>query len=495
MDPDLLSSAAAAGGVRGSPLPDISGLTADSREVRPGYLFAALPGNKLDGRRFIADAVTRGAVAILTDDAQDLDALRMDGGPVAIVTDPNPRRRLALMAARFHAPQPHTIAAVTGTSGKTSVAAFARQLWQSVGRPAASLGTLGIVAPGFVRPGALTTPDPVTLHRELAELARAGIDHVALEASSHGLDQYRLDGLAITIAAFTNLSHDHLDYHPTMAAYFAAKSRLFADLLPPGGTAVLNADAGEFAALAAIARRRGHRIIAYGRAESADLRLVDAAFERGHLVLALRILGREATVTLHHLAGDFQAMNALAAFGIALASGCRADDLLTAMAGLDSVPGRMQLVAAHPNGAPIYVDYAHKPDALQTVLNALRPHVGGRLVVVFGCGGDRDVGKRPIMGEIAYRLADTVIVTDDNPRSERPEAIRAAILAACPGAREIGDRHAAIRAAIVGLAPGDLLVIAGKGHESGQIVGKTVHPFDDAVVAREIVAEMTGTAP
>jgi UDP-N-acetylmuramoyl-L-alanyl-D-glutamate--2,6-diaminopimelate ligase len=335
----------------------------------------------------------------------------------------------------------------------------------------------------------------VTLHRELAELARAGIDHVALEASSHGLDQYRLDGLAITIAAFTNLSHDHLDYHPTMAAYFAAKSRLFAELLPPGGTAVLNADAGEFAALAAIARRRGHRIIAYGRAESADLRLVDAAFERGHLVLALRILGREATVTLHHLAGDFQAMNALAAFGIALASDCRADDLLTAMAGLDSVPGRMQLVAAHPNGAPIYVDYAHKPDALQTVLNALRPHVGGRLVVVFGCGGDRDVGKRPIMGEIAYRLADTVIVTDDNPRSERPEAIRAAILAACPGAREIGDRHAAIRAAIVGLAPGDLLVIAGKGHESGQIVGKTVHPFDDAVVAREIVAEMTGTAP
>jgi UDP-N-acetylmuramoyl-L-alanyl-D-glutamate--2,6-diaminopimelate ligase len=495
MDPELLSSAAPAGGLRGSPIAEISGLTSDSREVRPGYLFAALPGNKLDGRRFIADAVTRGAVAILTDDAHGLETLRTDRNPVAIVTDANPRRRLALMAARFHAPQPRIIAAITGTSGKTSVAAFARQLWQRSGRPAASLGTLGIVATGFVRPGALTTPDPVTLHQELAELAHAGIDHVALEASSHGLDQYRLDGLSITIAAFTNLSHEHLDYHPTMAAYFAAKSRLFAELLPAGGTAVLNADAGEFAALAAICRRRGHRILAYGRAESADLRIVDAAFERGHLVLALRILGRETAVTLRHLAGDFQAMNALAAFAIALAAGCAADDLLTAMEELDSVPGRMQRVAAHPNGAPIYVDYAHKPDALQTVLKALRPHVGGRLVVAFGCGGDRDVGKRPIMGEIAHRLADTVIVTDDNPRSERPEAIRAAILAACPGAREIGDRRAAIRAAIVGLAPDDLLVIAGKGHESGQIVGTVVHPFDDAAVAREIVAEMQGTTP
>jgi UDP-N-acetylmuramoyl-L-alanyl-D-glutamate--2,6-diaminopimelate ligase len=495
MDPELLSAAAPAGGSGGSPSPEISGLTADSREVRPGYLFAALPGVKLDGRRFIDDAVARGAVAVLTGDASGLDALRSGETPVAVVTDANPRRRLALMAARFHAPQPHTIAAITGTSGKTSVAAFARQLWQRMGHKAASVGTLGIVAADFIRAGALTTPDPVTLHRELAALARAGIDHVALEASSHGLDQFRLDGLAVSIGVFTNLSHDHLDYHPTMAAYLAAKTRLFAELMPSDATAVLNADVPEFASLAAICRRRGHTILSYGRAESADLRIVATAFRNGQLALSLRIFGAEATVALRRLAGDFQAMNAMAAYGVALASGGRADLLLDALAELDSVPGRMQRVAAHANGAPIYVDYAHKPDALQTVLNALRPHVAGKLVVVFGCGGDRDAAKRPLMGEIAHRLADRVIVTDDNPRSEQPALIRAAILAACPGASEIGDRRAAIRAAIAGLAPNDLLVIAGKGHESGQIVGKTVHPFDDATVAREIVAELAGTPP
>jgi UDP-N-acetylmuramoyl-L-alanyl-D-glutamate--2,6-diaminopimelate ligase len=493
MESDLLSAAAPAGGSGGSPSPDISGLTADSRDVRPGYLFAALPGVKLDGRRFIADAVSRGAAAILTDDANGLDALRHGDRPIAIITDANPRRRLALMAARFHAPQPRTIAAITGTSGKTSVAAFARQLWQRTGHKAASVGTLGIVAPDDIRAGALTTPDPVTLHRELAALARAGIDHVALEASSHGLDQFRLDGLAVSIGVFTNLSHDHLDYHPTMAAYLAAKTRLFAEIMPSDATAVLNADVAEFAGLAATCRRRDQTILSYGRAESADLRIVATEFRDGRLALTLRIFGAEATVVLHHLAGDFQAMNAMAAYGVALASGGRADLLLDALAELDSVPGRMQRVATHPNGAPIYVDYAHKPDALQTVLRALRPHVGGRLVVVFGCGGDRDMAKRPVMGAIAHRLADRVIVTDDNPRSEPPEAIRAAILAACPGATEIGDRRAAIRAAIAGLAPKDLLVIAGKGHESGQIVGKIVHSFDDTTVAREIVAEVAGT--
>jgi UDP-N-acetylmuramoyl-L-alanyl-D-glutamate--2,6-diaminopimelate ligase len=495
MDCELLSAAAPAGGSERSPSPEISGLTADSREVRPGYLFAALPGAKLDGRRFIDDAVARGAAAILIDDARGLDALRSGRNAVAIVTDANPRRRLALMAARFHAPQPHTIAAVTGTSGKTSVAAFARQLWQRTGHPAASLGTLGIVAPDFIRAGALTTPDPVTLHRELAELARAGIDHIALEASSHGLDQFRLDGLAVSIGVFTNLSHDHLDYHPTMATYFAAKTRLFAEIMPSDATAVLNADVPEFAPLAAICRRRGQTILTFGRAESADLRMLATEFRNGRLTLSLRIFGAEATVVLRNLVGDFQAMNAMAAYGIALASGGRADQLLETLAELDSVPGRMQRVAAHPNGAPIYVDYAHKPDALQAVLSALRQHVAGRLVVVFGCGGDRDAAKRPLMGAIAHRLADRAIVTDDNPRGERPELIRAAILAACPGASEIGDRRAAIRAAIVGLAPSDLLVIAGKGHESGQIAAGTVHPFDDATVAREIVGELAGAAP
>ena len=494
MDCELLSAAAPAGGSEGSPSPEISGLTADSREVRPGYLFAALPGVKLDGRRFIDDAMTRGAVAILTDDARGLGALGGKEPPIAVVTDVNPRRRLALLAARFHAPQPHTIAAITGTSGKTSVAAFARQLWQRTGRPAASLGTLGIVAPGLTRAGALTTPDPVTLHRELAELARAGVDHVALEASSHGLDQFRLDGIAVSIGVFTNLSRDHLDYHPTMEAYFAAKTRLFAEIMPGDATAVLNTDVPEFAPLAAICRRRGQTILSFGRAETADLRIVETDFRGGHLALSLRIFGAEARVVLQHLVGQFQAMNAMAAFGIALASGGRADQLLEALAGLDSVPGRMQHVAAHPNGAPIYVDYAHKPDALQTVLGALRPHAGGRLVVVFGCGGDRDAGKRPLMGAIAHRLADRVVVTDDNPRGEQAAPIRAAILAACPGASEIGDRRAAIRAAIAGLAPSDLLVIAGKGHESSQIIGGTVHPFDDAAVAREIVAELAGAA-
>jgi UDP-N-acetylmuramoyl-L-alanyl-D-glutamate--2,6-diaminopimelate ligase len=495
MDSELRSAAAPADGSGGSPSPEISGLTADSREVRPGYLFAALPGAKLDGRRFIDDAVARGAVAILTDDSRDLDVLRSGRNAIAIVTDANPRRRLALMAARYHAPQPGTVAAITGTSGKTSVAAFARQLWQRTGRPAASLGTLGIIAPDFIRAGALTTPDPVTLHRELAELTRAGIDHVALEASSHGLDQFRLDGLAVSIGVFTNLSRDHLDYHPTMAAYFAAKARLFAEIMPSDATAVLNADVPEFAPLAAICRRRGQTIVSFGHAETADLRIVATDFRNGHLTLSLRIFGAEATVALRDLVGDFQAMNAMAAYGIALASGGRADQLLEVLAELDSVPGRMQRVAAHPKGASIYVDYAHKPDALQTVLTALRPHVAGRLVVVFGCGGDRDAGKRPLMGAIAHRLADRVIVTDDNPRSERPARIRAAIVAACPGAGEIGDRRAAIRAAILGLAPSDLLVVAGKGHESGQIVGGTVHPFDDATVAREIVAELAGAAP
>src|SRR5260221_2514996 len=324
MESELLSAAAPAGGSGGSPSPDIAGLTADSREVRPGYLFAALSGSKLDGRRFIDDAVARGAVAILTDDARGLDDLRSFGQPVTIVTDANPRRRLALMAARFHAPQPRTIAAITGTSGKTSVAAFARQLWQRTGRPAASLGTLGIVAPDFIRTGALTTPDPVTLHRELAALARAGIEHVALEASSHGLDQFRLDGLAVSIGAFTNLSHDHLDYHPSMAAYFAAKTRLFAEIMPSDATAVLNADAPEFAPLAALCRQRGHTILSYGRAEGADLRILATEFRHGQLALSLRIFGAEATVALRHLAGDFQAMNAMAAYGIALACGGRA---------------------------------------------------------------------------------------------------------------------------------------------------------------------------
>jgi len=473
--------------------PDIRGLAADSRNVRPGFLFAALPGSKLDGRRFVDDAVARGAVAILTDDPASFSGLALREPPVAVVFDPNPRRRLARIAARFYAPQPETLVAVTGTNGKTSVTAFARQIWQHLGHRAASLGTIGIVGPDFVQPGSLTTPDPVTLHRELNILARSGIDHVALEASSHGLDQYRLDGLELAAAAFTNLTRDHLDYHRDMEAYFAAKARLFTELLPPDGTAVLNADSAEAARLGQLCRQRGQTVLTFGAASGADLRLVAARPLDTGQELRLEVFGEHRELVLP-LVGSFQASNALAALGLAIATGAPVERALEALPKLEGVPGRLQQAAKHSSGAPVIVDYAHTPDALATVLGALRAHCRGRLVVVFGCGGDRDAGKRPQMGEIARRLADRVIVTDDNPRSEDPVAIRRAILDRCPEAEEIGDRARAIRRGLELLQPGDLLLIAGKGHESGQIVGGITHPFDDAAVARQAIAELAGGA-
>ena len=474
--------------------PDIRGLAADSRQVEPGFLFAALSGLRVDGRQFIDDAVARGAAAILIGDPASLPDLHRRHPAMPIVVDANPRRRLALMAARFYTPQPKTVVAVTGTNGKTSVVTFTRQIWQLLDRRAASLGTLGISGPGIERPGALTTPDPVTLHRELQALARHRIDAVALEASSHGLDQFRLDGLDVAAAAFTNLTRDHLDYHRTLEAYFSAKARLFDQMMQPGRVAVLNADMPEFSRLAELCRRRSHRVISFGATDSADLRLVAAQPVADGQELELRVLGRRYGVRLP-LVGQFQAMNALAALGLTLATGAEAHDAVTALSRLTGVPGRMQQVAAHPNGAPIFVDYAHTPDALETVLTALRPHCRGRLVVVFGAGGDRDPGKRPVMGAIATRCADRVIVTDDNPRSEAPAAIRAAILAAAPGAGEIGDRADAIHLAIRELRPGDLLVIAGKGHERGQIVGSKTLPFDDAEVARAAVAVLRRSSP
>ncbi|MGH6960556.1 MAG: Mur ligase family protein, partial [Dongiaceae bacterium] len=336
--------------------------------------------------------------------------------------------------------------------------------------------------------GALTTPDPVALHRQLAALAADGIDHLAMEASSHGLEQYRLDGVRVSLAAFTNLTRDHLDYHGTMAAYLAAKQRLFEALLAADGTAVLNADAPEFTALAAACRSRGQRVLGYGRA-GADLRLIEAVPDAGGQRLTIELLGRRHAIRFP-VAGSFQAMNLLAALGLVIGGGENAEAALAAAETLSGVRGRIELVARHPNGAAIYVDYAHTPDALETVLTALRPHAGGRLVIVFGAGGDRDRGKRPQMGAVCERLADRAIVTDDNPRSEDPAAIRAEIMAACRRATEIGDRATAIRTAIAELAANDLLVIAGKGHESGQIVGKTTLPFDDATVAREAVAAL-----
>lgn len=468
--------------------PEIAGLTADSRQVKPGFLFAALRGTARDGRAFAGEAVQQGAVAILTDDPATLPLDHDARSRVAIIADANPQRRLALLAARFYPRQPRTVVAVTGTNGKTSVAHFAREIWAAIGQPAASLGTLGLVSPAGRRAGALTTPDPVELHRDLAALAADGIDHVAIEASSHGLAQYRLDGVGVAAAAFTNLTRDHLDYHGDMEAYLAAKARLFTQLLQPEGVAVLNADASEFDRLAALCRERRHTVMAYGAAATAELRLVEREARPfgQHLVVTMSGTRREIDLPL---VGAFQAMNVLAALGLVVATGTPAETVLPTLSRLPGVPGRLQFVGETRSGAPVFVDYAHTPDALATVLSAVRPHAAGSLVVVFGAGGDRDCGKRPLMGSVATAGADRIFVTDDNPRSEEPAAIRRAILAAAPNAVEIGDRRTAIETAIGELQRGDLLVIAGKGHETGQIVGDETLPFDDAVVAREALAE------
>ncbi len=465
--------------------PEIVGLTADSRAVLPGFLFAALPGAKLDGRAFAGEAASRGAAAILTDDAAALNLAPYQRAQVAIVTDANPHRRLARLAARFYRRQPRTIAAITGTNGKTSVAHFTREIWTAVGLSAASLGTLGLVTPAGRRTGALTTPDPIALHRDLAALCDAGIEHLAVEASSHGLAQFRLDGLSVAAAAFTNLTRDHLDYHHDMAGYLAAKERLFTSLLGFARPAILNRDSGEFAHLAALCGDHGHPVLGYGADPAAELRLVAARPCERDQELVLEIFGRRHDLRLP-LLGQFQALNALAALGLAIATGVPVEAAIAALARLTGVPGRLQFVAETALGAPIVVDYAHTPDALGAVLAALRPHAAGRLVVLFGCGGDRDPGKRPLMGRVAAGIADQVYVTDDNPRGEDPAAIRHATLVGAPGAIEIGDRRRAIEVAIGGLGAGDLLVIAGKGHETGQIVGGQTIPFDDAEIAGEI---------
>jgi len=464
---------------------DIRGLTADSRAVRPGYLFAAFAGGRDDGRCYIADAVARGAVAVLADE----DRRRDTGvGGAYLVTDPNPRRRLALIAARFHPAQPRVIAAVTGTNGKTSVAAFCRQIWTRLGHPAAALGTLGVTGADGVAEIIHTTPDPITLHRVLDQLARSGIDHLALEASSHGLDQCRLDAVRVAAAAFTNLSQDHLDYHPDAAAYLAAKLRLFDTVMAPGGTAVLNGDAPQSGHLARLCRARGHRLVTVG-AGAADFRLVAAEPAGEGQVLTIEVFGRRRRLVLP-LVARFQAENALMAAALVIACGGETEAVLGALESLVGVPGRMQAIAGHPRGAAVYVDYSHTPDSLEHALAALRPHVAGRLVAVFGCGGDRDRAKRPMMGRIAARLADRAIVTDDNPRGEDPAAIRAAVRAADPRIEEIGDRAEAIRRAVAALDRGDVLLIAGKGHERGQTIGDAVVPFDDAAVARAVIAAL-----
>jgi UDP-N-acetylmuramoyl-L-alanyl-D-glutamate--2,6-diaminopimelate ligase len=461
---------------------DIAGITADSRCVAPGYLFAALPGSRVDGRAFIADAVARGAVAVL---APEGTVWPPGVPPRPLLEDREPRRRLAQLAAGLAGSQPRVVVAVTGTNGKTSTVEFLRQIWIAGGRKAAGLGTLGLIAEGFDPGPGLTTPDPVALAETLARLARGGVQHAALEASSHGLDQFRLDGVRLAAAAFTNLTRDHLDYHGSEGAYRAAKLRLFAELLPTGAPVVANSDmdATTLAALANVATRRGLDLRTVGETGSA-IRLLAAQPRPDGQLLRIDAGGVRREVMLP-LPGRFQADNALVAAALAAVLGER--NVMDRLSSLRGVRGRLELAARLPNGAAVYVDYAHTPDALERLLTALRPHTMGRLHVVFGAGGDRDRGKRPLMGAAAARLADVAIVTDDNPRSEDPAAIRAAVLAACRGGREIGDRARAIAKALNGLGAGDVLAVAGKGHEQGQTIGATVIPFDDVDVVRRLV--------
>ena len=452
----------------------VTGLAVDSRAVKPGDLFFALAGSKTDGARFIDSAIASGAVAVAGGHPPQGDRR------VPFVSTPNPRRALALAAAKFYPRQPAIIAAVTGTSGKTSVAAFTRQIWQRLGHESASIGTIGLVSPKRTVYGSLTTPDPIALHRQLDEIAGEGVTHLALEASSHGLDQYRLDGVRIGAGGFTNLSRDHMDYHPDVAHYLAAKLRLFRDLVAADGVAVISADHDCSQAVIDAARARGLRIVAVGRKGNGageGVRLIEADIDGFAQKLTLEHRGRRHAIRLP-LVGEFQIENALVAAGLAIGTGSEPKAVFAELELLEGAKGRLERVAER-NGAPIFVDYAHKPDALAKALQALRPYAKRKLVVVFGAGGDRDAGKRPLMGAIATENADSVIVTDDNPRSEDPELIRAAILSAAKGATDIGDRAEAIRTAIAGLQPGDALLIAGKGHETGQIVGDRTLPFSD----------------
>ena len=461
--------------------PVITGVTADSRKVAPGSLFVALPGTAADGRAFIPQALSQGAAAVLA--PADTDAAL---APV-LVTSGDVRRAYAIAARSFYGAQPATCVAVTGTNGKTSVAAFCRQIWARLGRTSASMGTLGVlqqtgnVNRALTGPG-LTSPDAADAARLLSDLAAGGVTHLALEASSHGIDQRRLDGVQLKAAAFTNLTQDHLDYHGSMESYRAAKLRLFEALLPRGRTAVLNADSEAFSSFAAASIMSGLGVMGVGE-RGRDLALLArrAVPEGQRLTLDA---GGEVHDVLLPLAGAFQASNALVAAGLCIAGGEKAAAVLAALEHLEGAQGRMQRIPGGGRGE-VYVDYAHTPDGLETVLKALRPHAAGRLIVVFGAGGDRDRAKRPLMGEIAGRLADVAIVTDDNPRSEDPAAIRRAVREGCPDAREVGDRRQAIHLAVSLMRDGDVVVIAGKGHEQGQIVGGTTHPFDDATEAAE----------
>ncbi|WP_340151825.1 UDP-N-acetylmuramoyl-L-alanyl-D-glutamate--2,6-diaminopimelate ligase [uncultured Sneathiella sp.] len=463
----------------------VKGLTADSRLVEPGFLFAALSGTRADGREYIEEAVNKGAVAILTDKAYEPEDCSLP-----CFREENPRLILARLASRFYGAEPETIAAVTGTNGKTSVAYFTRALWEAMELPAASIGTLGVVMPDQIMPLGYTTPDPVLLHKTLTYLVGHGIQHAVIEASSHGLDQYRLDGVRIKSAAFTNLTRDHLDYHPTSEAYLTAKLGLISRVLDRSGTAVLNADSEVYPAFLRAAKDRGVNIISYGR-DGDEIKLIEATPESAGQAIKIDVFGTRHDIMLP-LAGEFQALNALCALGLVIGAGGVPGVASKALSKITNVPGRLELVAQLSNNAAIYVDYAHSPDALETVLEAVRSHAKGKIVVVFGCGGDRDKGKRAEMGRIAGLYADIAIITDDNPRTEDAALIRADIIVACPDAFNIGDRYAAIEAAISKLGPDDILVVAGKGHEEGQVIGTETIPFNDKKAVQQIVAALGG---
>ncbi|PZP56721.1 MAG: UDP-N-acetylmuramoyl-L-alanyl-D-glutamate--2,6-diaminopimelate ligase [Micavibrio aeruginosavorus] len=463
------------------PAIEILGISSDSRSVRRGYLFVAIPGTIMDGREYIEDAIRHGAKAILAPIGTEPPVCLTGVDEVVWINDENPRLALAQAAARFYGAQPETIVAVTGTNGKTSTVTFTRQIWQHLGYRAASLGTLGLEGGSketVEQSGSMTTPDPVRLHAQLADLAESGIDHLAIEASSHGLDQYRLDGMNISAAGFTNVTHDHLDYHGSMENYASSKRRLFDSLLKSNGVAVVNADSPESENIRKICEGRGITFWSYGH-QGKELRIISRLPNPNGQHLVLEIFGQEIEFTLP-LVGEFQVMNMLCAAGLVLAR-CqkRLQEVIDILPKLKGVPGRLEFVPGHKQGAAVYVDYAHTPDALENILKALRPHTQKMLVCVFGCGGNRDKAKRPVMGRIAAQLADINIITDDNPRNENAAQIRAEIKQGAPQATEIADRRQAIETAVKFCKSGDVLVIAGKGHEHGQIVGDHVEPFDD----------------
>jgi UDP-N-acetylmuramoyl-L-alanyl-D-glutamate--2,6-diaminopimelate ligase len=469
----------------------VTGLAVDSRQVKPGMLFAALPGASAHGAEFTQYALRMGAGAVLTDPlGAQVAAGVLSGSQAAVIIVQDPRQALAYAAALWFAAQPETMVAVTGTNGKTSVANFTRQIWMALGHAAINIGTTGVEG-SWEAPSPHTTPEPITLHRLLADAAAAGVTHAAMEASSHGLDQRRMDGARLKAAGFTNFTQDHLDYHHTFEAYFAAKAGLFDRLLPDDGTAVINMDDPRGADIAAIADARGQRTITVGHGAGNDLRLLGQRFDATGQ--DLRFSWGDQTHQLRlPLIGGFQADNVALAACLAIGSGASPREVFAVLPQLQGVRGRMQLAARRTNGASVFVDYAHTPDALETALKALRPHVMGRIVVVFGAGGDRDTGKRPLMGAAARDHADVLYVTDDNPRSEDPATIRAAIMTACPDANEVGDRAEAILRGVDALGPGDALLIAGKGHESGQTIAGSVYPFDDVEQASIAVAALDG---